>query len=35
MTAMARVFYADPFVDMHNRLKEALVLRRPAASHRR
>jgi 4-hydroxy-tetrahydrodipicolinate synthase len=23
---MARVFYADPFVDMHNRMKEALVL---------
>ncbi|HEY1473938.1 MAG TPA: dihydrodipicolinate synthase family protein [Pseudolabrys sp.] len=22
----ARVFYADPFVDMHNRMKEALVL---------
>jgi 4-hydroxy-tetrahydrodipicolinate synthase len=22
---MARVFYADPFVDMHNRMKEALV----------
>ena len=21
-----RVFYADPFVDMHNRMKEALVL---------
>jgi hypothetical protein len=20
------VFYADPFVDMHNRMKEALVL---------
>ncbi len=29
----ARVFYADPFVDMHNRMKEALVLlgRIPAA----
>ena len=23
---MARVFYADPAVDMHNRMKEALVL---------
>jgi 4-hydroxy-tetrahydrodipicolinate synthase len=23
---MVRVFYADPFVDMHNRMKEALVL---------
>ena len=23
---MARVFYADPFIDMHNRMKEALVL---------
>jgi 4-hydroxy-tetrahydrodipicolinate synthase len=23
---IARVFYADPFVDMHNRMKEALVL---------
>ena len=23
---LARVFYADPFVDMHNRMKEALVL---------
>jgi len=23
---MSRVFYADPFVDMHNRMKEALVL---------
>ncbi len=23
---MARVFYADPFVDMHNRMKQALVL---------
>jgi len=23
---VARVFYADPFVDMHNRMKEALVL---------
>ena len=22
----ARVFYADPFVDMHNRMKEALVI---------
>ena len=22
----AQVFYADPFVDMHNRMKEALVL---------
>jgi 4-hydroxy-tetrahydrodipicolinate synthase len=22
----AEVFYADPFVDMHNRMKEALVL---------
>jgi 4-hydroxy-tetrahydrodipicolinate synthase len=22
----SRVFYADPFVDMHNRMKEALVL---------
>ncbi len=22
----ARAFYADPFVDMHNRMKEALVL---------
>jgi 4-hydroxy-tetrahydrodipicolinate synthase len=25
--ATARVFYADPFVDMHNRMKEALVLK--------
>ena len=23
---LASVFYADPFVDMHNRMKEALVL---------
>jgi 4-hydroxy-tetrahydrodipicolinate synthase len=23
---LMRVFYADPFVDMHNRMKEALVL---------
>jgi 4-hydroxy-tetrahydrodipicolinate synthase len=23
---MARAFYADPFVDMHNRMKEALVM---------
>ncbi len=23
---LVRVFYADPFVDMHNRMKEALVL---------
>jgi 4-hydroxy-tetrahydrodipicolinate synthase len=23
---LARVFYADPFVDMHNRMKEALVI---------
>jgi 4-hydroxy-tetrahydrodipicolinate synthase len=23
---VARMFYADPFVDMHNRMKEALVL---------
>jgi 4-hydroxy-tetrahydrodipicolinate synthase len=23
---LAKVFYADPFVDMHNRMKEALVL---------
>jgi 4-hydroxy-tetrahydrodipicolinate synthase len=23
---LARVFYADPFVDMHNRMKEALVM---------
>jgi 4-hydroxy-tetrahydrodipicolinate synthase len=23
---MASVFYSDPFVDMHNRMKEALVL---------
>jgi len=23
---LARVFYANPFVDMHNRMKEALVL---------
>jgi 4-hydroxy-tetrahydrodipicolinate synthase len=22
----ARAFYADPFIDMHNRMKEALVL---------
>ena len=31
-----RVFYADPFVDMHNRMKEALVLlgRLPAAHAR-
>src|SRR2546429_4179667 len=30
---LMRVFYADPFVDMHNRMKEALVLlgRMPAA----
>ena len=30
---LARVFYADPFVDMHNRMKEALVLlgRQPRA----
>jgi 4-hydroxy-tetrahydrodipicolinate synthase len=26
ITPTARVFYADPFVDMHNRMKEALVL---------
>jgi 4-hydroxy-tetrahydrodipicolinate synthase len=26
IAATARVFYADPFVDMHNRMKEALVL---------
>jgi len=30
----ARVFYADPFVDMHNRMKEALVhLGRMKAAH--
>jgi 4-hydroxy-tetrahydrodipicolinate synthase len=23
---MSQVFYADPWVDMHNRMKEALVL---------
>ena len=23
---IAQVFYADPFVDMHNRMKEALVI---------
>jgi 4-hydroxy-tetrahydrodipicolinate synthase len=23
---LARVFYADPWADMHNRMKEALVL---------
>jgi 4-hydroxy-tetrahydrodipicolinate synthase len=23
---LAQVFYAEPFVDMHNRMKEALVL---------
>src|SRR6516164_7336414 len=23
---LARAFYADPFIDMHNRMKEALVL---------
>ena len=23
---LARIFYADPFIDMHNRMKEALVL---------
>ena len=23
---IAQAFYADPFVDMHNRMKEALVL---------
>ena len=23
---LAQAFYADPFVDMHNRMKEALVL---------
>jgi 4-hydroxy-tetrahydrodipicolinate synthase len=28
IAATARVFYADPFVDMHNRMKEALVLMR-------
>ncbi len=28
----ARVFYADPFVDMHNRMKEALVLARQVAA---
>jgi len=26
ISPVARVFYADPFVDMHNRMKEALVL---------
>ena len=26
ITPLAEVFYADPFVDMHNRMKEALVL---------
>jgi 4-hydroxy-tetrahydrodipicolinate synthase len=26
IASIARVFYADPFVDMHNRMKEALVL---------
>lgn len=26
ITPVAEVFYADPFVDMHNRMKEALVL---------
>jgi len=26
ITATAEVFYTDPFVDMHNRMKEALVL---------
>jgi 4-hydroxy-tetrahydrodipicolinate synthase len=26
IAATARVFYGDPFVDMHNRMKEALVL---------
>jgi 4-hydroxy-tetrahydrodipicolinate synthase len=26
IAATARVFYDDPFVDMHNRMKEALVL---------
>jgi 4-hydroxy-tetrahydrodipicolinate synthase len=26
IAATVRVFYADPFVDMHNRMKEALVL---------
>ncbi|MDI3468988.1 MAG: Dihydrodipicolinate synthase family [Pseudolabrys sp.] len=26
IAATARVFYADPFVDMHNRMKEALLL---------
>ena len=25
-TRLARVFYAEPWVDMHNRMKEALVL---------
>ena len=29
---LARVFYADPFVDMHNRMKEALVLLGKAAA---
>ena len=33
---LAQVFYADPFVDMHNRMKEALVLlgRLPSAAVR-
>jgi 4-hydroxy-tetrahydrodipicolinate synthase len=26
ITPTAEVFYADPFVDMHNRMKEALVM---------
>jgi len=31
---LVRVFYAPPFVDMHNRMKEALViLRRIPAAH--
>jgi len=28
------VFYADPFVDMHNRMKEALVLLGKTAARR-
>ena len=36
LTPLVRVFYAAPFVDMHNRMKEALVLlgRIPAANVR-
>jgi len=26
LNPLAEIFYADPFIDMHNRMKEALVL---------